>query len=75
MESTNFTLPETNLMVIYNTGSRLDLMAELGNMLGYVSEDEAELRDMTVSVIKKLNRMTDEDFTTLDLDPDYLKGM
>lgn len=72
---TIFTLAETNLMVIYNTGSRLDLMAELSNMLGYVSEEESNLRSMTISVIKKLNRMTDEDFATLDLDPDYLKGM
>ena len=33
---TIFTLAEKNLMIIYNPGSRLDLMAELGNMLTFV---------------------------------------
>ncbi|MEG0759431.1 MAG: transposon-transfer assisting family protein [Raoultibacter sp.] len=74
MKNASFTLAETNLMVIYNTGTRLNLMAELGNMLGYVSEDETELRGMTISVIQKLNRMTDKDFAALDLTPDSLKG-
>lgn len=74
MKNASFTLAETNLMVIYNTGTRLNLMAELGNMLGYVSEDETELRCMTVSVIQKLNRMTDKDFLALNLTPDSLKG-
>lgn len=74
MKNASFTLAETNLMVIYNTSTRLNLMAELGNMLGYVSEDEMELRGMTVSVIQKLNRMTDQDFAALDLTPDSLKG-
>ena len=32
---TIFTLAEKNLMIIYNPGSRLDLMAELGNMLTF----------------------------------------
>ena len=68
-----FTLAEKNLMVIYNTGSRLGLMEELGNMLGYVSEDETELRDMTLSVIEKLQGMTDAEFDTLDLAPDTLE--
>lgn len=74
MKNASFTLAETNLMVIYNTGTRLNLMAELGNMLGYVSEDETELRGMTISVIQKLNRMTDKDFVALNLTPDSLKG-
>ncbi|MEG0049146.1 MAG: transposon-transfer assisting family protein [Clostridia bacterium] len=74
MKNASFTLAETNLMVIYNIGTRLNLMAELGNMLGYVSEDETELRGMTISVIQKLNRMTDKDFVALNLTPDSLKG-
>lgn len=65
-----FTLAEKNLMVIYNTGSRLGLMNELGNMLSYLSDDETELHDITVSVIEKLNRITDAEFDALDLMPD-----
>ena len=69
-----FSLTETNLMVIYGTGTRLGLLAELGNMLTFVSDEEPELRQMTVSVMNKLRQMTDEDFDALDLEPDILKG-
>ncbi len=74
METPTFTLAETNLMVIYSTGTRLGLLAELSNMLTFVLDDEAELRQMTVSVMYKLRQMTDEDFDALDLEPDILKG-
>ena len=47
-------------------------MEELGNMLGYLSEDETGLRRTTVAVIRKLQAMTDEDFDRLDLDPSGL---
>ena len=74
METPTFTLAETNLMVIYSTGTRLGLLAEISNMLTFVSDDEAELRQMTVSVMHKLRQITDEDFDALDLEPGILKG-
>jgi hypothetical protein len=74
METHTFTLAETNLMVIYSTGTRLGLLTELGNMLTFVSDDETELRQITVSVIHKLQQMKDKDFNALDLEPDILKG-
>ena len=74
METPTFTLAETNLMVIYSTGTRLGLLAELGNMMTFVSDDEPELRQMTVSVMNKLQQMSDEEFDALDFEPDILKG-
>ena len=74
METPTFTLAETNLMVIYGTGTRLGLLVELGNMLTFVSDEEPELRQMTVSVMYKLRQMTDEEFDVLNLEPDILKG-
>ena len=74
MKTPAFSLTETNLMVIYSTGTRLGLLAELGNMLTFVSDNESELRQMTGSVMNKLQQMTDEEFDTLDLEPDILKG-
>ena len=74
METPTFTLAETNIMVIYGTGTRLGLLAELGNMLTFVSDEESELRLMTVSVMHKLRQMTDKEFDTLNLEPDILKG-
>lgn len=73
METPTFTLAETNLMVIYGTGTRLGLLAELSNMLTFASDDEPELRQMTVSVMNKLRQMSDEEFDALDLEPDILK--
>ena len=67
-----FPTPEINLMVIFNPGARLGLMEELGNMLGFLSDDETELRDLAVGVIQKLQSITDEDFAALDLIPDML---
>ena len=64
-----FTTPEINLRVIFNPGARLGLMEELGNMLGFLSDDETELRDLAVVVIQKLQSITDEDFAALDLNP------
>ena len=64
-----FTTPEINLMVIFNPGARLGLMEELGNMLGFLSDDETELRDLAVVVIQNLQSITDEDFAALDLNP------
>lgn len=75
MNKPSFSFAETNLMVIYHAGSRLDLIAELSNMLTYVSGDETELHEMTLSTIQKLQIMSDEDFALLDLAPDALKGV
>ena len=67
-----FNTTEMNLMILYNPGTRLGLMEELGNMLGYLSGEETGLRRTTVGVIRKLQAMTDEDFDRLDLDPSGL---
>lgn len=67
MSIPTFTQSETNLMVIYNTGTRLGLLNELGEMMNYIAYDERKLRDLTLSVIRKLEQMTDEDFAALDL--------
>ena len=67
MRIPTFTQAETNLMVIYNTGFRLGLLNELGEMMNYLAYDERKLRSLTLSVIRKLEPMTDEDFAALDL--------
>ena len=51
MTHPTFTLAETNLMVIYNPGTRLGL---------------------TLSTLRKLERMTDTAFAALDLEIDGL---
>ena len=67
----NFTNDEMNLMCIYNTGSRENLMRELREMRGYIGVDQPELRAMTDSTLQKLGKISDEEFTKLELFPDF----
>ena len=67
----NFTNDEMNLMAIYHTGTRDGLIDALTAMREYLEEDEAELRDMTDSVLEKLNAMTDSEYDELVLIPDF----
>ena len=67
----NFTNDEMNLMCIYNTGSRESLMRELRELRGYIGADQPELLNMTDSALQKLGKISDEEFTKLELFPDF----
>ncbi|MCI1991111.1 MAG: transposon-transfer assisting family protein [Oscillospiraceae bacterium] len=66
-----FTNDEINLMCIYNTGTREGLIAELTQMRGYLGAEEMELVALTDSALGKLRHMSDGEYTTLDLFPDF----
>jgi hypothetical protein len=67
----NFTNDEMNLMCIYNTGSREGLMRELREMRVCIDADQPELLAMTDSALQKLGKISDEEFTKLELFPDF----
>ena len=67
----NFTNDELNLMCIYDTGTRTGLIEALTTMREQLEEDETELIQMTESAIRKLNAMSDADYETLELFPDF----
>lgn len=67
----NFTNDEMNLMCIYNTGTREGLMRELREMRGCIDADQSELLAMTDSTLQKLDKISDEEFTKLELFPDF----
>lgn len=60
-----FNLEETNLMCIYNTGSRTGLITELTEMKTHLGKDETELLELTQSVVEKLSIMSDEEFDSI----------
>ena len=62
----DFTFDEINLMCIYNTGTRAGLMQALTDMRGQLEPDEAELLELTDSALRKLGRITDEQFVELE---------
>ena len=65
MIMSRFTVEETNLMCIYNVGSRTDLLSELSAMQKHLQSDETELLDLTKSVIDKLTAMDDAEFENI----------
>ena len=66
-----FTFEETNLLCIYNTGSRTGLIEALIEMRGELSPKETELRELTDSALSKLQAMTEKEFEQLELYPDF----
>ena len=66
-----FTFEETNLLCIYNTGSRAGLIEALTEMRGELSPEEVELRELTDSALMKLRAMSDAEFAELELYPDF----
>ena len=67
----NFTNDEMNLMCIYDTGTRTGLIKALSEMRGELGTDEVELRRLTDSTIEKLSAMTDKEYETVELYPDF----
>ena len=60
-----FTIEEINLMCIYDTGTRQGLMDALKAMHSDLLPEEAELRQLTESVLARLNGMTDDEYAQM----------
>ena len=58
---------ESIILMIYAGETREETIAALRGMIYRTATDEAELRELGSSVIEKLDRMTDEEFSTLDI--------
>ena len=56
------TFDERMLMTIYNTGTRGGTIDSLKNMRICISQDENFLRNLTDSVLSKLDLMTEKEF-------------
>jgi GTP-sensing pleiotropic transcriptional regulator CodY len=60
-----FNVEETNLMCIYNTGTRTGLISELNEMQTHLEQNEKELLELTRTVVGKLSNMSDEEFESI----------
>ena len=54
------------LMMLYNSGTRLGLIHELRLMQCYLMPDETALRELSEGVIEKLKLLTDAEFAELE---------
>ncbi len=66
-----FTRDEINLMCIYGSDSREELIQTLSEMRECLMPEETELRELTDSVLEKLAAITDTAFAELDMFPDF----
>jgi hypothetical protein len=65
-----FTVEEENLICVFDTGSRAALIADLRGVLP--DFDEQELREIAEIALRKLETMSDTDFSGLVLEPAYV---
>lgn len=66
------TYEEQQLMAIFNSaGTRQGLISALEEMHGQLTAEDAELKELTNFSLDKLRDMTDAEFDTLDLFPDF----
>ncbi len=66
----HFTPEEQLLMMLYNPGSRLGLIAEVRTMKTQLTSREKRLNRLADNVIAKLEQFSDSDFESLDFYPD-----
>lgn len=64
-----FTVEETNLICIFNISSKERFISELTEAMP--DFNDSELTEIAVNIIAKLNKMTDFEFDTLELYPEY----
>jgi len=65
MIMSQFTVDEKNLICIYHTGTRADLITELSEIQKHLEQDEIELLELTQSVVDKLSVMNDDEFESV----------
>lgn len=65
------TYDEQQLIAIHDAGTRTETVKALKEMKTYISDDEAELKRITESAISHLEEMSDEEYSELDLIPDF----
>ncbi len=61
-----FTVEEINLMCVFNTKSRIELMEDIGRVLSHLKESEME--ELARNGLTKLQNITDEEFAELVLE-------
>lgn len=65
-----FNSEELLMMMLYNPGTRLGLIAELTTMKEQLTLREKRLNRLTGRLITKLEQITDKEFEELDFYPD-----
>lgn len=65
-----FTVEETNLMCCFDTSSRKQLIAEMKELP--IGELDDEMAELLFNTVRKLESITDEEFSELYIAPDSM---
>ncbi|MCC8196557.1 MAG: transposon-transfer assisting family protein [Ruminococcus sp.] len=65
-----FTVEETNFMSYFDTSSREALISDMQTTV--LSDMDEETTEMLCRMVKRLEKMTDEEFDALYIAPDFL---
>ena len=61
-----FTVEETNLICIFHRDSRANVIEDIHKAMKHIDDDD--LVELSVRVVKKLEKMSDEEYTALVLE-------
>ena len=67
----SFTFEEINVLCIYGGESKQETVAALTEMRSALTEADQELRELTDSVLGKLSSITEDEYSELELYPDF----
>ena len=65
-----FTVEEENLICIYDSSSRTALISSINEAIPHY-DDEPEIQEIATSAVRKLEAMTDADFSAITFHPAY----
>jgi len=69
MNAHTFTVEQINFLCIFDTGTRMDCIEDIQFSSQYF--DDPEMRDIADNTLAVLQRMTDDEFTSIQLCPAY----
>lgn len=64
--NTVFTVEESNLISIFASKNRTKVMRDISNAIPHL--DDVDMIDLSLSVVDKLNAMSDEEFAKLEIE-------
>ncbi len=67
----NFTFEEINILCIYGGDRKEETVAALREMRAALTDEDQELRELTDSVLNKLSALTEDEYSKLELYPDF----
>jgi hypothetical protein len=67
-----FTQNELTIIQIYSSGDRKDTISKISLILPYIGEEEKKMRELILSVMRKLQATGDDDYLKLELVADVI---